>query len=296
MGATPVFSDITDDTLNIDPERIEERITSRTRAILPVDYAGHPAALDEILALAEKHDLTVIEDAAHALGAGYKDRPVGSVSHMTMFSFHPVKHITTGEGGLIATDNPEFARRLRMFRNHGVDLEARRQQGPVYGEWYYEMQDLGYNYRLPDIACALGISQLKRLPENIARRRDIAQQYAEAFAELPEVITPVELPEVKCVWHIYSIRLDLDRLTGSRKEIFQALRAENIGVNVHYIPVHLHPYYRERYGYQGGEYPVAEAAYESLITLPLFAAMTPQDVEDVVQAVYKVISHYRLDG
>ena len=292
MGATPVFADVSSDTLNMDPEEVESHITSRTKAVLPVDYAGHPAELDEILTRAEKHGLVVIEDAAHALGAEYKGRRVGGISHMTTFSFHPVKHITTGEGGMVTTDNPEFARRLRMCRNHGIDPEARQRQGQDCGLWYYEMTELGFNYRLSDIGCALGLSQLKRVAANISRRRDIASCYSQALAGLPGIITPVERPEVKSVWHLYPIRLELERFTARRKEIFQALREENIEVNVHYIPVHMHPYYQRRFGYGGGEYPVAESAYESLITLPMFDSMSQADVENVVEAVFKVVGYY----
>ncbi len=291
-GATPVFADICDDTLNLDPEQVAKAITPRTKAVLPVDYSGHPAGLDEILALAEKHGLVVIEDAAHALGAEYKGRKVGSIAHMTIFSFHPVKHITTGEGGMVVTDDPDLAKRLRMFRSHGIDSEARREQGEVYGRWYYEMTDLGYNYRLSDVGCALGLSQLKRLPGNILRRREIAGYYSDAMSGLHGVITPIERPEARSVWHLYPIRLELDEFTAGRKEIFRALCAENIVVNVHYIPVHLHPYYRERFDYHGGEYPVAESAYESLITLPMFHSMSNQDAKDVVEAIYRVVGYY----
>lgn len=293
MGATPVFADVRSDTLNADPGEMAKRITPRTKALLPVDYAGHPADLDEMLALADRHGLVVIEDAAHALGARYKDRSVGSVSHMTTFSFHPVKHITTGEGGMVTTDDAGFDRRLRKFRTHGVDEEDRRQQGSSKGQWYYEMTDLGYNYRLSDIGSALGLSQLKRLPDNIARRREIAGWYAEAFAETPGVIAPFEESSMISAWHLYPIRLELGRFAVGRMEIFQALRAENILVNVHYIPVHLQPYYKNRFEYKGGEFPVAEAAYESLVTLPLFHSMTRQDAEDVISAVRKVTNHFR---
>lgn len=292
MGATPVFADVDTDTLNINIQRIEELVTPRTKAILPVDYSGHPVDLDPLLALAEQRGLVVIEDAAHALGAEYKGRRVGSISHMTTFSFHPVKHITTGEGGMVTTDNLEFARRLKMFRSHGVDPEARRRQAEVSGPWFYEMEALGFNYRLPDIACALGLSQLGRLDGNIARRREIAAFYSQSFAEVPGLIPPTELPDVRSAWHLYPIRLDLDRFTTGRKGIFEALRAENLLVNVHYIPVHLHPYYRERFGYHKGQYPVAEGAYETLISLPLFHSMNQQDEEDVVSAVQKVVGHY----
>jgi dTDP-4-amino-4,6-dideoxygalactose transaminase len=258
-----------------------------------VDYAGHPAEIDEILALAEKYNLVVIEDAAHALGARYKERRVGRLSHMTTFSFHPVKHITTGEGGMVTTDDLELASRLRLFRNHGIDLDARRRQASTDGPWYYEMTELGFNYRLPDIACALGVSQLRKLPENVKRRQEIADHYSKAFADLSGVLTPIERPDVSSGWHIYPIRLQLDRLTVGRREVFEALRAENIGVNVHYIPVHLHPYYRARFGFRGGEYPVAEDAYERLITLPLFHGMTDLDMNDVVTAVTKIIEYYQ---
>jgi len=292
VGATPVFADVCSSTLNIDPEQIKRKVTPHTKAILPVDYAGHPAELDAIQELADKHGLVVIEDAAHALGSTYRGQRVGSLSRMTVFSFHPVKHITTGEGGMVTTDDPESDRRLRRFRSHGVDEEQRRKQGATKGQWHYEMIDLGYNYRLTDIGSALGLSQLKRLPENISRRRDIVGWYNGAFAEMPGLIIPVEEPHVRSAWHLYPIRLELDRFTVGRQEIFEALRAENILVNVHYIPVHLHPYYRQRFGYEGGEFPVAEAAYQSLITLPLFHSMTKHDAEDVISAVRKVTGHF----
>ena len=294
MGATPVFADACSDTLNIDPKEIAKRITPRTKAVLPVDYAGHPAEMDEILALAAKHGLVVIEDASHSIGSEYKGRKIGSLSHMTTFSFHPVKHITTGEGGMVTTDDPELASRLRMFRTHGVDQDDRRLQASSQGPWHYEMTELGYNYRLPDIACALGTSQLLKLPENIKRRRDIASYYTKEFAGLSGVLPPVERVEVKSAWHIYPIRLQPDVLSTGRREVFEALLAENIGVNVHYIPVHLHPYYRARFGFKGGEYSVAEDAYKRLITLPLFHGMSDRDVEDVVQAVAKVIGYYQV--
>jgi perosamine synthetase len=292
QGARPVFADVCPDTLNIDPEEVARHITPRTRAVLPVDYAGHPADLDAILELADRHALIVIEDACHALGAEYKGRRVGSISHMTVFSFHPVKHITTGEGGLVTTDDAELARRLRMFRNHGIDSDARQRQ--AQGQWYYEMLTLGYNYRLTDIGCALGLSQLRRLDANLARRRELAARYNASFQDMRAVIPPAVRPDVNPAWHLYPIRLDLPKLRVGRAEIFRTLRAENIGVNVHYIPVHLHPYYRERFGYQGGECTVAERAYEQLISLPMFHGMTDQDLEDVIEAVRKVVSYYAI--
>jgi perosamine synthetase len=290
QGAKPVFADVCEDTLNIDPDEVARRITSRTRAILPVDYAGHPADLSPILELAERHGVIVIEDACHALGAEYEGRRAGGISNMTAFSFHPVKHITTGEGGMVTTNDAKLARQLRMFRNHGIDSDARQRQ--ARGQWYYEMVALGYNYRLTDIGCALGISQLRKLDANLARRREIARQYTAAFQKIPGVIPPTMRPAVNPAWHLYPIRLDLTEFRVGRPEIFRALRAEGLGVNVHYIPVHLHPYYRKRFGYRGGEYPVAEDAYEQLISLPMFHSMKTEDVERVVNTVRKVLGAF----
>jgi perosamine synthetase len=291
QGATPVFAEVSTDTLNLDPAKVAERITPLTRAILAVDYAGHPAEIAAILELAERHGLVVIEDACHALGAEYRKRRTGSVADMTVFSFHPVKHLTTGEGGMVTTDRAEFAETLRRFRNHGISSDARQRQSA--GQWHYEMVLLGFNYRLTDLACALGLSQLHKLDANLARRREIAARYADAFSGLPEVMPPVVRPDVNPAWHLYPIRLALEKLTADRAQVFRALRAENIGVNVHYIPVHIHPYYRDRFGYAGGEFPVAEDAYERLISLPMFHSMNDRDVEDVIQAVSKVIAHFR---
>jgi perosamine synthetase len=277
QAATPVFADVRPDTLNIDPEQVEHRVTAKTRAIFPVDYAGHPADLDAILEIARRHGLLVIEDACHALGAEYRGCMVGSVSDMTVFSFHPVKHITTGEGGMVTTNDARLAETLRRFRNHGISSDARQRQSS--GQWQYEMVLLGFNYRLPDIVCALGIEQLKKLDANLARRREIAEHYTTAFREIPGVIPPAVRPEVNPAWHLYPIQLDLEKLTTD---------AENIGVNVHYIPVHLHPYYRNRFGYDGREFPVAEDAYSRLISLPMFHGMSDQDVVEVIAALSKV--------
>jgi len=288
--AEPVFADVSPDTLNIDPQRAANKINSRTKALIPVDYAGHPAEMDSILSLAEQHGLIVIEDACHALGAQYRERRVGSIAHMTVFSFHPVKHLTTGEGGMVTTERRDFAETLRRFRNHGITSDARQRQAS--GQWQYEMVMLGFNYRLTDIACALGLNQLGKLEENLARRRKIAARYGTAFRIVPGVIPPSVRAEVNPAWHLYPIRLDLERLSTDRAHIFRALRAENIGVNVHYIPVHHHPFYRKRFGYEGGEFPVAESAYQRLISLPMFHGMSDQDVEDVIAAVNKVFSAY----
>lgn len=290
QGGRPVFVDVLADTLNIDPERIASVVASSTKALIPVDYAGHPADLDAVLEIAERNGLVVIEDACHALGAEYRRRRVGSIAHMTVFSFHPVKHLTTGEGGMVTTNDARLADRLRRFRNHGISSEARDRQRE--GQWYYEMVLLGFNYRLSDIACALGLSQMKKLDANLARRRKIAEQYSVALRHLPGIVLPTIRHDVSHAWHLYPIRLDLAQVSAGRDEIFRALRAENIGVNVHYVPVHLHPYYGERFGYRGGEFPIAESAYQALITLPLFHGMTNCDVDDVVRATEKVIRHY----
>jgi perosamine synthetase len=292
QGATPVFADVSPDTLNLDSAEVSRKISARTKAIIAVDYAGHPAALDELgqLARAQVRPAVLIEDACHALGAEYGGKRVGSIADMTAFSFHPVKHLTTGEGGMVTTSDARLAETLRGFRNHGISSEARQRQES--GQWFYEMVLLGFNYRLTDIACALGLSQLGRLGANLARRREIAAQYSAAFRTVPGLIPPTVRAQVNPAWHLYPIRIDLAKLTVDRGQIFRALRAENIGVNVHYIPVHLHPYYRDQFGHRAGEYPVAEAAYERLISLPMFHGMTDADVGDVVGAVSKVISSY----
>jgi len=290
QGATPVFADVSPDTLNLDPGEVAKEVSPRIKAIIAVDYAGHPAALDELAQLAKTHGAFLIEDASHALGAEYRGKRVGGIADMNVFSFHPVKHLTTGEGGMVATNDARLAETLRRFRNHGISSEARERQEA--GQWFYEMVLLGFNYRLTDIACALGLSQLTKLGPNRARRREIAAHYTAAFRAVPELIPPSVRAGVNPAWHLYPIRLDLAKLTVDRGQIFRALRAENIGVNVHYIPVHLHPYYRNQFGHRNGEYPVAEAAYERLISLPMFHGMSDADVGDVVAAVSKVISSY----
>ncbi len=290
QGGTVVFADVVPVSLNLAPAQVKAKISDRTKSIIPVDFGGQPADLDEILVLAAEHDLIVIEDAAHALGATYRGRRVGSISPLSTFGFHPVKHITTGEGGMVTTDDPALAERLRRFRNHGISSDYRQRERQ--GSWYYEMQELGFNTRLTDIQCALGLSQLTRLGEWVARRCQIAGRYAEALAGIPEIELPKVSSDRESAWHLYVIRLNLDRLRVGRDQIFRALRAENIGVNVHYIPVPWHPYYR-RLGYVRGQWPVAESAFERLISVPMWAGMTDGDVDDVVAAVMKVVAAYR---
>lgn len=291
-GGRPVFADIREDTLNIDPEEIRKKVSPKTKAIIPTDLAGHPADLDEIKAIAEEHGLIVIEDASHALGAEYKGRKVGGLLDMTILSFHPVKHITTGEGGMVLTNDRDYYERLKVFRHHGIIRDKNkllRDEGP----WYYEIHDLGYNYRLTDFQCALGISQMGKLDRYLERRREIAAIYNETFSGMEEIIPPLEADHVKSAYHIYIIQLRTELLKVGRREVFEALRAENIGVNVHYIPIHLQSYYQQVFGYQRGDYPKAERYYDRAITLPIFPKMSDKDVKDVIHAVQKVISHYR---
>jgi perosamine synthetase len=284
-GATPVFADIDPSTLNLDPKSIENKLSPRTKAILPVHFAGRPCDMDAIHAVAQSQDLLVIEDAAHALGAEFKGRPVGSLSPLTTFSFHPVKHITTGEGGMVTTNDPELSARLHRFRNHGIEREVRQRQT----SWRQDMVDFGFNYRLTDIQSALGLSQLSRLDASLKRREEIATQYQHAFADMPELAMAPTRPGTRHAWHIYPVMVNPERLREDREKIFHALRAENIGVNVHYLPVHLHPYYRERFGTGRGQCPAAETAADRLLTLPLFSQMTDGDVADVIAALKKVI-------
>ena len=286
-GGKPVFADIREDTLNINVEEIKKKLSPRTKVILAVDFAGHPADLDEIKAIAREGNLIVIEDACHALGAEYKGRKIGSLSDMTILSFHPVKHITTGEGGMILTDSSDFYEKLRVFRHHGIVKD-----NPDIGPWHYEIQEPGHNFRITDFQCALGISQLKKLNGFVNRRREIAAGYNEAFAEMEEIIIQPENAYVKAAYHIYIIQLRTELLKVGRREIFEALRAENIGVNVHYMPLHLHPFYQRVFGYKKGEFPTAEKYYERAITLPVFPMMNNEDTEDVITAVQKVIHYY----
>lgn len=300
QGGTVVFADVRPDTLNLDPARVKEAITPRTRAIITVDYTGQPSDLDELNEIASRHNLALIEDAAHALGATYHGRTVGPLAQVTTFSFHPVKHITTGEGGMITTNDDKIAKNLRMFRNHGITRDPKCFSSltpdlrPLTSDfsWFYEMNELGYNYRLTDFQCALGQSQLKKLPERLRRRRAIAGQYTKAFASMPEIELPTVLSDRESAWHLYVICLNLKQLRLGRTEFFRALRVENIGVNVHYVPVPWHPYY-QKLGYMKGQWPVAESIYERIISLPMWSGMTDQDVNDVIEAVNKVIHAYR---
>lgn len=283
VGATPVFADVDPDALLLDPARAEEKITPRTRAIIAVDYAGQPCDWDALRDLAGSRGLALVADGCHALGAEYKGRPVGSLADLTCFSFHPVKHIATGEGGAVATDRPDLAAAVRRLRNHGVTTDARQRE--VLGTWCYAMEELGFNYRLTDIQCALGLSQLKKLPGWLARRRELAARYAALLAGVSGAEPLALLPDCAHAWHLYVARLAPELAGEGRRRVFEALRAAGVGVNVHYLPVHLHPYYRSRLGTGPGLCPRAEAAYERILSLPMYPGLSEADQERVVEAL-----------
>ena len=291
-GAKPVFADIDPETYNISPEKIEEKITDRTRAVVAVDFTGQAVELDPIREICRKHHLILIEDGAHSIGTKYNGTPVGSIADLTTFSFHPVKTVTAGEGGAVLTNDEAFYKKLLLFRSHGITRNENWMSGKPEGDWYYEQTDLGMNYRMTDIQAALLGSQLDRLETFAKRRREIVRMYDEAFQEMPEIIVQKEIPQSDTVRHLYLLRLNPERLKAGRKEIFDALTAENIGCNVHYIPVYYFPYY-QKLGYQKGLCPNAEALYERLITIPLYFGMSDEDVQNVIQAVKKVLNYYR---
>lgn len=283
VGGTVVFADIEAETYNIDPKQIRANITDKTKAIIPVDFTGQPVDIDEIMVIAEEHNLVVIEDGAHSLGATYKGRKAGTTAHMTMFSFHPVKPITTAEGGIIVTDNEEYYKKLLNFRSHGIEQTP---YSAEKGGWYYEMTDLGYNYRMTDLQAALGVSQLKKIDAFIARRQEIAVKYTEAFKNIDGIIIPKQLAETASGWHLYMVQLE----NADRKRVFDTMRLANIGVHVHYIPVYWHPYYREL-GYEKGLCPVAEGWYEKALTLPIHPGLTNVEIGEVIKTLKEVIKN-----
>jgi len=276
VGATPVFADVESASLLLCPEAVEQKITNRTRAIIAVDYAGQPCDYTALRALADKHDLFLVADACHSLGASYCGKMCGSLADLSVFSFHPVKPITTAEGGMIVTERLDLADKMRTFRSHGITTDHR--QRSETGIWFYEMTELGFNYRLSDLQCALGMSQLQRLPEMIARRQQIAAAYDKAFRG--SLICPLQVrPDVSHGYHLYVVRLP------ERDRTFTLMREAGIGVNLHYIPVHLHPFYRQRFANATGMCPVAEQAFTEILSLPIFPSMTDQDVEQVINTL-----------
>jgi dTDP-4-amino-4,6-dideoxygalactose transaminase len=290
--AKPVLVDCQPDTFNLDPAKLEAAITSKTKAIIPVHIAGQPCEMDEILRIAKKHSLKVIEDAAHALPASYRGRSIGTIGDITCFSFYATKTITTGEGGIATTNSPEWANRMRVMSLHGISLDAWDRYTDK-GSWYYEIIRPGYKYNLTDIAAALGIEQLKRCEQFYQARRRIAAQYDEAFRHLPEVQIPNCTEDVQHAWHLYVIQLNLERLKINREEFIKALKSQNIGTSVHFIPLHLHPFYHDTFGYTPKDFSSASAAFERIVSLPIYPKMTYGNVRDVIGAVRILIQEYR---
>lgn len=293
-GAKPVFADIDPQTYNIDPESIRAHITDRTKAVVAVDFTGQAVDHEAISRICKEHGLVFIEDAAHAIGTKYAGKQVGSLADMTCFSFHPVKTITGGEGGAIATNNEEYERKLMLARSHGITHDEDAMVGaPHEGPWYYEQISLGYNYRITDFQAALIISQMQKLDRFVARRKEIVKAYDEAFQNVPEIILQKEIPDSDTCRHLYIIRLDLSKLSCTRRQFFDAMSAENVQCQIHYVPVYWFPYY-EQLGYEKGLCPNAEEVYQGIMSIPLYPKMTDQDVEDVIHAVKKVAGNYSL--
>lgn len=290
-GAVPVFADINERTYNIDPVSVKALVKERTKAVVAVDFTGQSVEEDELLAICKENNLVLIEDGAHVIGTRYKGRANGSIADMTTFSFHPVKTVTGGEGGAVLTNNKDYYKKLLLYRAHGITRDAGLMEHEPDGAWYYEQIDLGYNYRMTDMQAALLISQLDKLPAFSRRRKEIVEKYNEAFARLPQVVVQEEIPESDTTRHLYILRLAPERLSISRRQFFDALDAENICCNVHYIPTYYFPYY-EKLGYKKGLCPKAEKLYEEMISLPLYYGMTDQDVEDVIRGVEKIAGYY----
>jgi perosamine synthetase len=289
MGGTPIFADVDPGSLLIDPEQVERCITPKTRAIIGVDYAGHPCDWDSLRIIADRHNLALVADGCHAIGAEYKGRKVGTLADMTVFSFHPVKHVATGEGGMIVTDDPELAAKMRLFRSHGITTDARQREQS--GAWFYEMVDLGYNYRITDIQCALGITQLRKLDAGLARRRQIASIYDRFFADNTLAAPLAKADECVHAYHLYVLQVRVGT-TGTRNQLFSRLRECGIGVNVHYVPVHLHPYYRDRFGYGKDLCPVAEHAADRILSIPMFPGLSDADVDTVLSTFTNLMKEF----
>ncbi|MDQ2887830.1 MAG: DegT/DnrJ/EryC1/StrS family aminotransferase [Chloroflexota bacterium] len=290
--ARPVFVDVDPVTCNLDPAQLEKHITPRTRAILVVHIAGLPAEMDDILAIAQAHSLPVIEDAAHAFPASYRGRAVGSIGDMTAFSFYATKTLTTGDGGMLTTANANYAERAAIMALHGISRDAWKRYA-FGGSWYYEIVAAGYKYNMTDIAASLGLHQLARCQWLLQRRQEIAQRYTEAFALLPEVEMPPNPTHVVHAWHLYILRLSLERLALTRDAFIQALTESQIGTSVHFIPLHIQPFFRDTYHLAAGDFPVALAAYQRAVSLPIYPGMTDEDVDDVIAAVEHIIETHK---
>lgn len=291
-GATPVFADINPNTYNIDPKSVSEKITDKTKAVVAVDYTGQAVELDALLEMCHSKGITLIEDAAHSIGTKYNGKMIGSIADMTTFSFHPVKTVTGGEGGAVLTNSEELYQKLLLARAHGITRDADLLVNESHGPWYYEQIDLGYNYRITDIQCALIISQLDKLQAFSDRRREIVDKYNQEFSKIEQLFVQQEIPESDTTRHLYILRIKPELLNINRKGFFEALAAENICCNVHYIPVYWHPYY-EKLGYKKGICPNAEKLYNEMISLPLYYSLTDKDVDDVIMAVKKIVEFYK---
>lgn len=288
----PVFADIDPLTYNINTEQVKKKINNNTKVLLPVHFAGQTCDMEVIFNIAKSKNLFVIEDAAHAIGSKYHDGSmVGNCrySNMTVFSFHPVKTIATGEGGAITTNNPEYYEKLKILRSHGIVREPdKMEKNP--GIWYYEMQELGFNYRMTDMQAALGLSQLTKIHKFISRRREIVNQYNQAFAEVKNITLPYEKLPNSSAFHLYVIQLDFEKIGKSRNNLMMELKTNNIGTQVHYIPVHTQPYYRENYNYNWGDFPIAESYYDKALSIPLYPKMTDEEIKYVINTIKKIIN------
>ena len=293
-GARPVFADINEETYNIDPDQVKNLTNERTKAVVAVDFTGQSVELDALLAHCRENHLVLIEDGAHVIGTRYNGKYNGSIADMTTLSFHPVKTVTGGEGGAVLTNSEEYYQKLLLYRTHGITKDPQQMEHEPDGPWYYEQTALGMNYRMTDMQAALVITQLEKLPMFSKRRKEIVKAYNEAFSKLPQIIVQKEIPESDTTRHLYILRLDLSQLKIDRKQFFEALYAENICCNVHYIPTYYFPYY-EKLGYKRGICPKAEKLYEEIISLPLYYAMTDEDVQDVIDAVTRIAEYYRAD-
>lgn len=290
--AKPVLVDCRPNTFNIDPDLIERAITAKTKAIIPVHFGGQSCDMERILQIARKHKLYVIEDAAHALPATYHGKTIGTIGDITCFSFYATKTITTGEGGMATTQNPEWAARMRMMSLHGISHDAWKRYTKE-GSWYYEVVRPGFKYNLTDIGAAIGIEQLKKCDAFGAARRRIAATYDQRFSDLSEIETPVCEPDVQHAWHLYVIQLDLERLKINRDQFIETLKEQGIGTSVHFIPLHMHPYYRDNFGHAPDDFPKATEIYQRIISLPIYPKMTESQIEHVVEAVRKTVQRYR---
>lgn len=290
--AKPVLVDCLPDTLNIDPDCVARAITAKTKAIIPVHFGGQPCDMDSILEIARRHKLYVIEDAAHALPSNYRGKRVGTIGDITCFSFYATKTITTGEGGMATTENPEWAARMRMMSLHGISHDAWKRYAKE-GSWYYEVIHPGFKYNLTDISAAIGIEQLKKCDAFDAARNRIATAYNEAFSDLPEIQTPLCKPDIGHAWHLYVIQLDLERLKINRDQFIEALKEYGIGTSVHFIPLHLHPYYRDKFGHAPDDFPQATEVYQRILSLPIYPKMTQSSIEQVIEGTRKIVQQHR---